>query len=106
MTTIQIFALIGVFLIGTIAGNYAMLQFVKLAIRYSTVVGMEVGTCEDPECHRMHLRIHTFNATKSLGINTTTIGVDPGIANILLTAFKSAESPPPIPPPPPPIRTV
>jgi hypothetical protein len=92
MTTIQVFALCGVFLIGAIFGGYAMFRFFRLALRWSKVVGMEVGTCEDPECRRMHLRINTMNATESLGITTTTMEIDPGLAQVLIVAFNTPEA--------------
>lgn len=99
MTTIQVFALIGVFLIGVIAGGYVMFLLMRLALRYSKVVGMEVGTCENPECPRMHLKITTLNATESLGTSSTLMEMDQGLATALLAAFQQINEMYPCKPP-------
>jgi hypothetical protein len=91
MTVVQIFALIGVFVIGAISGGYVMFLVFKFALHTSTVVGMEVGACTNPECTRMHLRLNILNATAALGVSHTTLLIDPKIANILIAAFNAAE---------------
>lgn len=101
MTTIQIFALIGVFLIGVIVGSYLMLRFMIFATGHSTVVGIQVGECENPECARQHITLHTLNATQSLGTSHLTMTIEPKIAAILIEAFRAQPAtPPPIPLPP------
>lgn len=91
MTTIQIFALIGVFLIGAIFGAYAVYKFLIFAIRHSTIVGMGVGRCGDPLCDRRHLTLHLLNATASLGVSRATLNTTPEIADALEAAFATAD---------------
>lgn len=88
MTTIQIFALIGVFSIGAIVGGYVFFKFITFALDHSTVTAMLVVKCDDPKCEREHLLLAVQNPTPTLGTKSVRYGLTPDIAETLLTAGK------------------
>lgn len=80
MTVIQIFALIGVFLVGAILGGYATYKLFVFAVKRCVVLNLGLVHCG---CGERHLTMRLQNPVASLGAYDLTIDVAPGIADRL-----------------------
>lgn len=87
MTTIQVFALIGVFLIGAICGGYALFKFYVFALQHSTVIGLAIATWPDG---REQIVLKVQNPTPTLGARDWLLGVAPDVAALVGAASKLA----------------
>jgi hypothetical protein len=87
MTVVQIFALIGVFLIGVVAGGYAAYKFIVFATKRCVVLNIGLVNCG---CGERHLAMHVRNPVPSLGSYDLTLEVDPGLADKLEALKKSS----------------
>lgn len=86
MTVVQIFALIGVFLIGAIAGGYATYRFFVYAAKRCVILNLGLVNCE---CGQRHLAVRLQNPVASLGAYDLTMDVEPGLADKIAGLKKS-----------------